>query len=90
LISRFDLDQRVREWSLREDVVEKDYVLGWVLWGIGSDEVLSTLWAFKGGTCPVRGVPLLAVAEDERIGSPADAAAASPGEEAALPQESAA
>jgi len=51
LISRFDLDQRVREWGLREDVVEKDYVLGWVLWGIGSDEILSTAWAFKGGTC---------------------------------------
>lgn len=51
MISRFDLDQRVREWGLREDVVEKDYVLGWVLWGIGSDEILSTFWAFKGGTC---------------------------------------
>lgn len=51
MISRFDLDQRVREWGLREDVVEKDYVLGWVLWGIGSDEILSTSWAFKGGTC---------------------------------------
>ena len=33
------------------DVVEKDYVLGWVLWGIGSDPTLSTSWAFKGGTC---------------------------------------
>lgn len=51
MISRFELDQRVREWGLREEVVEKDYVLGWVLWGIGSDEVLSTAWAFKGGTC---------------------------------------
>lgn len=51
MISRFDLDQRVREWGLREDVVEKDYALGWVLWGIGADEVLSTAWAFKGGTC---------------------------------------
>ena len=51
MISRFDLDQRVREWGLREDVVEKDYVLGWVLWGIGADEILSTSWAFKGGTC---------------------------------------
>ena len=39
------------EWGLREDVIEKDYVLGWVLWGIGSDSVLSNAWIFKGGTC---------------------------------------
>ena len=51
MISRFDLDERVREWSLRDDIVEKDYVLGWVLWGIGSDERLSATWVFKGGTC---------------------------------------
>lgn len=51
MISRFDLDERVREWGLREDVVEKDYVLGWVLWGIGADPVLSQNWTFKGGTC---------------------------------------
>jgi len=40
MISRFDLDERVREWSLRDDIVEKDYVLGWLLWGIGADETL--------------------------------------------------
>lgn len=51
MITRADLNQRVREWGLREDVVEKDYVLGWVLWGIGSDRLLSTKWVFKGGTC---------------------------------------
>jgi predicted nucleotidyltransferase component of viral defense system len=51
MISKFDLQTRVVEWGLREDVVEKDYVLGWVLWGIGSDETLSLNWIFKGGTC---------------------------------------
>lgn len=50
MITRLDIDERVREWGLREDVVEKDYVIGWVLWGIGTDETLSTAWAFKGGT----------------------------------------
>ena len=39
------------EWELREDIVEKDYVIGWMLWGIGSDPRLSNFWAFKGGTC---------------------------------------
>jgi predicted nucleotidyltransferase component of viral defense system len=50
MISRFDIEQRVREWGLREDVVEKDYVIGWVLWGIGRQSVLRDHWAFKGGT----------------------------------------
>ena len=51
MISRADIEERVREWGLREDVVEKDYVLGWLLWGIGSDESLAANWIFKGGTC---------------------------------------
>ena len=51
MITRTDLNDRVREWSLRDDVVEKDYVIGWVLGGIGSDPQPSDGWAFKGGTC---------------------------------------
>lgn len=39
------------EWQLREDVIEKDYALGWILAGIASDPELSTTWVFKGGTC---------------------------------------
>jgi hypothetical protein len=33
------------------DVVEKDYVLGWLLWGIATDPALGNQWVFKGGTC---------------------------------------
>ena len=51
MIGRADLDDRAREWGLRLDVVEKDYVLGWLLWGIGTDPELTTAWVFKGGTC---------------------------------------
>jgi predicted nucleotidyltransferase component of viral defense system len=51
MIARAAIDERVQEWGLREDVVEKDYVLGWLLWGIGTDPVLSRTWVFKGGTC---------------------------------------
>lgn len=51
MISRADINDRVREWGLREDVVEKDYVLGWVLWGIASHSTLGQYWVFKGGTC---------------------------------------
>ena len=31
--------------------MEKDYALGWALWGIGSHPRLAESWAFKGGTC---------------------------------------
>lgn len=51
MISRTDLNERVQEWGIREDIVEKDYVIGWLLWGIGSNPRLSASWAFKGGTC---------------------------------------
>ena len=51
MISQTELNERVQRWGLRPEVVEKDYVIGWVLWGIGSDPDLADWWAFKGGTC---------------------------------------
>lgn len=37
--------------SLTPHVVEKDYVLGWILAGIYAHPELSDSWLFKGGTC---------------------------------------
>lgn len=51
MISRAALQARAGEWGLTEEVVEKDYVLGWLLWGIGSHPALRDHWVFKGGTC---------------------------------------
>lgn len=39
------------EWSLRADVIEKDYVLGWMLAAIAEAPGLTDTWVFKGGTC---------------------------------------
>jgi len=39
------------EWGLRATVVEKDYVIGWLLGGISSNKILRDSWVFKGGTC---------------------------------------
>jgi len=36
---------------LLPNVVEKDYVLGWVLAGINAHPELTDAWVFKGGTC---------------------------------------
>lgn len=38
------------EWQLRDDVIEKDYALGWLLAGIAEDAELKGRWVFKGGT----------------------------------------
>jgi predicted nucleotidyltransferase component of viral defense system len=51
MIRDTDLRERAAEWLLREDIVEKDYVLGWLLWGIATQPELNTTWVFKGGTC---------------------------------------
>lgn len=38
------------EWGLTEDVIEKDYVVAWLLAGIAAEPVLREQWVFKGGT----------------------------------------
>jgi len=40
-----------REFGLASQVIEKDYVLGWLLAGISQHAVLGPEWVFKGGTC---------------------------------------
>ena len=39
------------ETGLTPAVVEKDYVLGWLLAAIHQNAALSDSWIFKGGTC---------------------------------------
>jgi predicted nucleotidyltransferase component of viral defense system len=51
VIRRQDILDRAAEWNLRADVVEKDYVLGWLLASIGLTPALREQWIFKGGTC---------------------------------------
>jgi predicted nucleotidyltransferase component of viral defense system len=51
LISRQDILDFSRGYGLRPTIVEKDYVLGWILAGIFANIELSRKWIFKGGTC---------------------------------------
>lgn len=51
MISHEEIKNLVTQWNIREDIVEKDYVISWVLWGIGQDQDLGHKWVFKGGTC---------------------------------------
>jgi predicted nucleotidyltransferase component of viral defense system len=51
VIPRRELDELRGEWSLAIDVIEKDYLLGWMLAGIAQHPDLASTWVFKGGTC---------------------------------------
>lgn len=51
MISREEVRDLAREFQLDLNVVEKDYVLGWLLAGIAQHPALRETWVFKGGTC---------------------------------------
>jgi predicted nucleotidyltransferase component of viral defense system len=51
VITKQHILERAAEWRLRPDVVEKDYVLGWLLAGVAQHAELRETWIFKGGTC---------------------------------------
>jgi predicted nucleotidyltransferase component of viral defense system len=51
MIDRREILETATRMSLNPHVVEKDYVLGWLLAGIDAHPVLRETWVFKGGTC---------------------------------------
>jgi len=51
LIDKSEIMEFSREFGLRANVIEKDYVLGWVLAGIFNHPDIGSSWIFKGGTC---------------------------------------
>ncbi len=51
MIAQRELADLRAEWLVDQDVIEKDYVLGWLLAGIANHQELSRSWIFKGGTC---------------------------------------
>lgn len=51
MISHEDLRSLASEWGIADHIAEKNYVIGWVLWGIGQDKDIGQKWIFKGGTC---------------------------------------
>ena len=51
MIERRELLDMATRMSLTPHIVEKDYVLGWMLAGISAHDALRENWIFKGGTC---------------------------------------
>jgi hypothetical protein len=51
MIDKREIIDTATTLGLNPHVVEKDYVLGWLLWGIYNHDALAESWIFKGGTC---------------------------------------
>ena len=51
MIDKREIIDTATALGLTPHVVEKDYVLGWLLWGIRNHRAVGDSWAFKGGTC---------------------------------------
>jgi predicted nucleotidyltransferase component of viral defense system len=51
MIHKREILQIATDTGLSAPVIEKDYVLGWLLAGIYQHEVFRSNWVFKGGTC---------------------------------------
>ena len=50
MIKPGEIQQKARELGVRDQQIEKDYVLSWILKGIVQHEELSNSIVFKGGT----------------------------------------
>src|SRR3989304_169739 len=51
MISKQEILDRATQWQLQPQVVEKHYVLGWLMACIRKYPETSKHWVFKGGTC---------------------------------------
>ena len=51
MITKEEILNKASTSNLSPMMVEKDYVLGWILAGISNHAALSREWVFKGGTC---------------------------------------
>src|SRR5271165_4917736 len=51
MIDRQEILELAADVGLEPNVVEKDYVLGWILAGISQHPRTRDSWIFKGGTC---------------------------------------
>ncbi|MFH2092728.1 MAG: hypothetical protein ABIJ31_10225 [Pseudomonadota bacterium] len=70
MIDKSEIMEFSRELGLRANVVEKDYVLGWVLAGIFNHPVIGSSWVFKGGIHVVVEMDILLIQSIRRVDDP--------------------
>ena len=50
MIKPGEIQQKAREVGVRDQQIEKDYILSWILKGVSQHDQLSKIIVFKGGT----------------------------------------
>ena len=50
MIKPGEIQKKANQVGVRDQQIEKDYILSWILWGIANHEHLSKILVFKGGT----------------------------------------
>ena len=50
MIKPGEIQNKAREFGVRDQQIEKDYILSWILQGISQHQELSKAIVFKGGT----------------------------------------
>jgi hypothetical protein len=51
MIDKREILEQASALGLLPNIIEKDYILGWMLAGIDAHPALKATWVFKGGTC---------------------------------------
>ena len=51
MIKSSELNKIANKEGVRQQQIEKDYVISWILWGISNHTILNKVLVFKGGTC---------------------------------------
>ena len=50
MIKSGEIQQKARKIGVRDQLIEKDYILSWILFGVSKHDELSKAIVFKGGT----------------------------------------
>ena len=50
MIKPGEIQKKANQVGVRDQQIEKDYILSWILWGVANHEQLSKIVVFKGGT----------------------------------------
>ena len=51
MINKQEILQQAQKLKLMPNIIEKDYIIGWILFGIANNTQIYNAWIFKGGTC---------------------------------------
>jgi predicted nucleotidyltransferase component of viral defense system len=51
MIKSTEIARKANAEGIRQQQIEKDYIISWILWGIYNNDQLNDALIFKGGTC---------------------------------------